>query len=431
MQNIFDVLRKEVQAFSILLVQIVNMRAVYIICLMGTALWSCKNEPSKSLRLGEWHANMEVATGTYLPFNFTMGKGSGEQYIMEIRNAEERIKVDEFLIEGDSIWIKMPVFEGYIAATFTDSTISGSFNKESLKRYVPFTASHGERNRFQVTSTAAEEVSGVWETNFDYDTDDPYPAKGIFTQEGHSVTGTFRTKTGDYRYLEGVVEGDQLKLSTFDGAHVFLFTATVSDSTMRGKFYSGNHLVENFVARRNPDFELPDADTLTFLKEGYEQFSFSFPDEQGKLISLQDEQFQNKVVLVQIMGTWCPNCLDETRYYVEYLKEHPNPELEIIGLAFEYAKTEEKAREGIARLKQRVGVPYPILLAQIGTSSKTKANEKLPMLNHVLSYPTTIYIDKTGEVRKIHTGFNGPATGKKHEEFKAEFEATLQELLDE
>ena len=99
-----------------------------------------------------------------------------------------------------------------------------------------------------------------------------------------------------------------------------------------------------------------------------------------------------------------------------------------MGLAFEYSKTEEKAFEGINRLKEREDVPYPILLAQYGTSNKQKANEKLPMLNHILSYPTTIYIDKFGKVKKIHTGFNGPATGKKFIEFKEEFNKTIQEL---
>jgi hypothetical protein len=103
----------------------------------------------------------------------------------------------------------------------------------------------------------------------------------------------------------------------------------------------------------------------------------------------------------------------------------------MVALAFEYAKTEEKAFASIKRLKDRVGVPYPILLAQTGTSSKTKANEKLPMLNHVLSYPTTIYIDKKGVVRKIHTGFNGPATGLMYENFKKDFEQTINELLAE
>jgi hypothetical protein len=131
------------------------------------------------------------------------------------------------------------------------------------------------------------------------------------------------------------------------------------------------------------------------------------------------------------MGTWCTNCLDETRFYVDFVKNNPDLDLQIVGLAFEYAKTEEKAFEGIQRLKEREGVPYPILLAQYGTSNKQKANEKLPMLNHILSYPTTIYMDKNGQVRKIHTGFNGPATGEKFVEFKDEFNKTIQELTSD
>ena len=374
---------------------------------------------------------MQVSETEHLPFNFTLSVDKNQKYVLELKNADERIQVDETFINNDSIVIQMPVFEGYIAGTFTHNAISGQFIKESLDRYVPFKAAHGDSERFKRVSQAKFDVSGIWETNFDFDTDSPYPAKGIFYQSGNQLQGTFRTKTGDYRYLEGVVDGDSLKLSTFDGAHVFLFTAKVTDSTMEGKFYSGNHSVENFRATRNSAFELPDANSLTFLKEGYDSFAFSFPDVSGKMVSLDDNRFKDKVVLVQIMGTWCPNCLDETKFYVDYIRNNPHPNLEFVALAFEYAKTKEKAIAGIQRLKNRVGVEYPVLLAQIGTSSKSKANEKLPMLNHVLSYPTTIYIDKKGEVRKIHTGFNGPATGDKHEEFKEEFSQTLEGLLGE
>jgi thiol-disulfide isomerase/thioredoxin len=121
------------------------------------------------------------------------------------------------------------------------------------------------------------------------------------------------------------------------------------------------------------------------------------------------------------MGTWCPNCLEETQYYTECLKSNPSPDLEFVALAFEYTGTKEKAIKGIDRLKEVIGVPYPLLLAQYDSSSKQKANEKLPMLNHVLSYPTTIFIDKMGEVRKIHTGYNGKATGEKHLEYTKDF----------
>jgi len=200
---------------------------------------------------------------------------------------------------------------------------------------------------------------------------------------------------------------------------------------MTGVFYSGNHWQEPFFARRNQNYELPEADSLTYLKEGFNGFEFSFPNIEGEIISLHDEYYKNKVVIVQIMGTWCPNCLDETKYYTQFYNQHENEDIEFIALAFEYSKTEKKAWMAIERLKELVGVPYPILLAQYGTSNKKKANEKLPMLNHILSYPTTIFIDKKGKVRKIHTGFNGPATGEKYVEFKQDFEVFVGELIKE
>ena len=339
--------------------------------------------------------------------------------------------IDEFTFNGDSINIRMPVFEGHITGTYTTDRISGEFIEESKERRVPFVATYGKQDRFTVNEDAAVNLSGIWETYFDVNTEDEYAAKGIFMQNGNRLKGTFRTKTGDYRYLDGVVTGDSMKLSAFDGSHVFLFLAEVTDSTLNGKFYSGNHSVEEFMAARNEAFELPDSNELTYLREGYDKFDFTFPNSDGEMVGLDDPMFKDKAVLVQIMGTWCPNCLDETRFYVDFVKNNPDLDLQLVGLAFEYAKTEEKAFEGIQRLQEREDVPYPILLAQYGTSNKQKANEKLPMLNHILSYPTTIYIDKSGEVRKIHTGFNGPATGEKFVEFKEEFNKTIQELTSE
>lgn len=366
-----------------------------------------------------------------LPFNFKLIPLGGEKYTMEIYNAGETIFVDEIQVTRDSIVIKLPVYEGYIAGSHTPEKINGEFIVESLGRRVPFTAVYGERNRFGEGSTPKSNITGDWETEFSPGLEKSYKAKGIFKQIDDKVTGTFRTVTGDYRYLEGVHQGDSLKLSTFDGSHAYLFRAKVSGSTMDGVFYSGNHFKEPFRAIRNENFELPRDDTFTFLKEGYSKLDFSFPDAEGKMVSLQDSDFEDKVVIVQIMGTWCPNCLDESRFLVEYLKENSDKDVRVVALAFEYAKTSEAAFKAINRLKERIGVQYPILLAQYATTNKSLAQDKLPMLNHIFSYPTTIIIDRKGQVRKIHTGFNGPATGENYLSFKKDFNSLIGQLLAE
>lgn len=409
-----------------------NMRLYSAILAILMLLISCNEKKQEhNLAEGIWRVELHVMDNEILPFNLKVNKNKAGIYKMQIINAEEIIDVDEIRIFGDSIVIQTPVFEGYFAGKFSEKEIKGQFIKESLDRIVPFEAVYGVEERFTVKAPSSENVSGIWETYFSPDSDEEYVGKGIFLQEGNLVTGTFRTTTGDYRYLDGVIDGDSLKLSAFDGAHVFLFKAKVTDSSMNGIYYSGNHFKEPFMASRNDGFELPDPDSLTFVKDGDEKLAFTFPDADGNLISLDDKVYENKVVIVQLMGTWCPNCLDETKFLVNYLKENENKNLKVIGLAFESAKTKEKAFKGIERLKERIGVSYPILLAQFGSDDKVEAQQKLPMLNHVLSFPTTIFMGKNGDVRKIHTGFNGPATGNKFVKFKKDFDEFVTELTNE
>ncbi|MBE9489412.1 MAG: TlpA family protein disulfide reductase [Bacteroidetes bacterium] len=402
------------------------MRNFVVLCLV-LFIASCKTKTISKLKNGIYKAELLINDSETLPFLFEVTSETN----LKVFNADEIIEVDEIEYMNDSVYIKMPVFEGFLVAKIENNKLNGSFVKANLNRVVPFIAAQNE-NRFDIGDNVLVNITGSWETVFSPDSEeDRYIAKGVFNQNGHKLIGTFQTTTGDYRYLEGIVNGNEIKLSTFDGAHAFLFTATITDSIMKGVFYSGDHWKEPFFAKRNDNYELPSVNELTFLNEGYDKISFSFPDTQGRLVSLDDDRFNNKVVLVQIMGTWCPNCLDESKYYADYYKANKDKGLEIVALAFEYVKIEKNAFNNIKRLTNRIGIEYPILLAQTGTTSKTKAQEKLPMLNHVLSYPTTIFIDKHGVVRKIHTGFNGPATGEKFIAFKAEFENFVDSLLNE
>lgn len=389
-------------------------------------IFSCQEKEIKTLEIGSYRGALIAQDNQAMPFLFEVTSKN----TLKIYNADEVIEVDEITYRNDSVFIKLPYFETVITAKFDGNDFHGQWIEEDRNRSVAFIAEYDVTDRFEDETARSVDVSGVWEMEFN-DYGNIYPSKAVLKQNGNNVTGTIRTPTGDYRFLEGVVAADTMKISTFDGAHAFLFKAHVTDSSMVGNFYSGNHSLETFVGKLNPNFELPDEYTLTFINEGYDTFNFSFPDLKGNMVSLTDARFKNKVVLVQLMGSYCPNCLDETKFYAQFYEDNKDKGLEIVALAFENAKTKEKAISGITRMKERVGLNYEILLAQIGTNDKGKAQEKMPMLNKVVSYPTTIYLDRTGKVRKIHTGFNGPATGEKYIEFKKEFDAFLTTLLSE
>lgn len=397
-----------------------------LLIMLFLTIFSCQENEVKTLEIGTYRGSLIAQDNQLVPFIFEVTS----ETTLKIFNAEEVIEVDEIEYKNDSIFIKLPYFETVITAKLDGNNFQGQWIEEDRDRSVAIYAEYDIKKRFEDSQSSNIDVSGVWEMEFN-DYGNIYPAKAVLSQNENIITGTIRTPTGDYRYLEGIVSADTLMISTFDGAHAFLFKAHVTDSSMVGNFYSGNHSTETFVGKPNPNFELPDEYTLTFINEGYDTFNFSFPDLKGNLVSLSDDQFKDKVVLVQLMGSYCPNCLDETKFYSKYYEENKDRGLEIVALAFENAKTEDKAIKGITRMKERVGLNYEILLAQIGTNDKGKAQEKMPMLNKVVSYPTTIYLDRTGKVRKIHTGFNGPATGEKYKNFEAEFEAFLNTLLSE
>jgi thiol-disulfide isomerase/thioredoxin len=180
----------------------------------------------------------------------------------------------------------------------------------------------------------------------------------------------------------------------------------------------------------DPTAKLPDAYSLTKLKAGYNKIAFSFRDTKGKKVSLTDARFKNKVVIVQIMGSWCPNCMDETAYLINYYKKYHPKGVEIVGLAYERTTDFAKSQKTLAQLRTRFNVPYPFLITGY-TNAAGEPAKSLPMIDKFLGFPTTIIVDKHGNVAKIHTGFSGPGTGNEYTAFTKEFEGLTDNLLAE
>ena len=408
----------------------------FIFLLMSILSLSCNinnsAEKKDEIPLGKWRGVLEIQNQE-LPFIFEVKKTSG-QYTFEIANGEERIFMDEITFQDDSFTVKFPVFDSELKGKVTDGEIKGFWfnNARKSDNIIPFKAFHAIEQRFITSKKPDHNITGKWEINF-YDPSENNgnftvrKAIGEFTQTNEIVTGTIITPTGDYRYLEGVVDEDVLMLSCFDGAHAYLFKAKIEDSKMEGDFWSGSHYTEKWQAERNDHFSLPDADTLTYLKSGYTEIDFTFPDLSGKEVSFKDEKYKDKVVIVQIMGSWCPNCLDETIFLSELYNQYNPQGLEIIALAYEKSSDYNKAKIKVSRLVKKVDASYDFLIA--GTSDKKAASETLPFLNHVMAFPTTIFVDRKGNVRKIHTGFTGPGTGSHYQKFVEQTTVFLEKLL--
>ncbi len=378
---------------------------------------------------GIWRAEIRLK-GAWLPFNFNLSYSDGSP-LMSIKNGEELIEVQDLVMTSDSLIIRMPVFHSEIHLSVANDTMRGEWWYLSKGRdyRLPFRAVYGADYRFFPEAdlqSPVRDISGKWKTIFNPgDPDREELAMGIFDQEGNKLKGTFDASTGDYRYLEGVVSGDSLYLSEFDGAFAYLFKAKIGD-TIRGILYSGRSGVYPWIAFRDEAFTLPDPESMTRLKPGEERILHTFSDLEGQPVSLSDERFRGKVLVVEVMGTWCSNCKDEAKLLTRLYEKYKDKGLEVVSLAYERSGDLDKERENILRMRDHLGLPYTILFAgKIG-----EAEAQLP-IDRLYSYPTTFFIDRSGRIREIHSGFSGPATGEAYERTMQKFNEIIQNLLEE
>ncbi len=374
-----------------------------------------------------------------VPFLFEVKYIDEEHFYIEIINGSERIRCDSIQYgrdrsqARDTFNIFFPEYATYIHAEVRGGAMQGEWIVTTKENYrIPFYAHAGRGYRFtSLNQKPIADLSGQWAALFGIEEDKPgTKAIGEFRQKGNHLEGTFRTETGDYRFLEGTVQGRKFWLSAFDGAHAFLFSGSIQpDSTLQGEFRSGTHYRTLWKAWRDTSFQLGHPDSLTKLRPGAQRISFDLTTCEGERLVFPGPAFEGKVKIFTIMGTWCPNCSDELRFLVEFLKEHPEwaQQVRIVGFAFERHKP-EVVNTHLQTYKQRLGLPFDLVYA--GKADKKAAEEVFPALSNVMAFPTMIIIDKQNRVRSIHTGFDGPATSQ-YGVFKEKFTRLIQTLVNE
>lgn len=401
--------------------------------LISVSLFSQKNALPK-LKTGSWTGNLQLAENVSLPFKFVISK-KDKGFSYSVFNESEEIILTNPVFKKDTLTIEFPTFNSkLVLKPSKKKQLTGYWQNlnKGVNYKIPCTITEGYNHRFENTKLYVSNTyvpsnfNGKWESTFEPNTADAYKAVGLFTQNSTSISGTFLTETGDYRFLDGTVVEDSLFLSCFDGSHAFLFTGKLSNDKIDGKFYSGKHWQTDWIATRNDLFELTHPDSLTHIVNS-DPFTLTLKDLKGNDFTFPNEQYKGKVTIIQIMGTWCPNCMDETRYFKELYATYHNQGLEIISVGYEVGNSFEEYAAKISTLKTRLNLDYKFLVG--GSANKGLASEQFKMLNQIISFPTAIFIGKDGTVKKVHTGFNGPGTGQYYTDYVKETNAFIQELL--
>jgi peroxiredoxin len=254
---------------------------------------------------------------------------------------------------------------------------------------------------------------------------------GLFRQKGTTVTGTVTTASGDYGPLHGTFDGEDLVLTVFNGFFIYRFDAELlPDGTLAGEFRQRISPPADWKAKRLSEKTSADAASgfgTVKPKNPDAPFVFSFPDAEGRTVSSEDPRFKGKPLVLTYMGTWCPNCHDEAPVLRDLYARYRAQGLEVVALTWEYTDEPERSRRLVAQFVARHGVNYPILFA--GTTKTAATSGPRTQLDGFAGYPTTLYLDRSHRIVRVHSGFDGPATGERFAQLKKEIDETATKLV--
>ncbi len=415
-----------------------SLVAASSVLLLAILLSGCQQRPLNPI--GSWRGLIKNNSGEQVAFTLEV-KRDGDKVVGSLVNGDDRTVSTTGSFEGNRLKLRYDFYDAALEATIDGDKLDGTFTrqwqKQSLKRELH--ATRGEITK-PASAQPAANLTGEWVIKAGEAPKQTFWRAAFHqqaSQPGSQVTGTIIPVSGDWGELAGAFENGELKLNRFDGINCRIFRATLTpQGTLEGiadfgLFDPVRKVVAERITESNKEVvaNLPDPSNYTRMSNPGEPLRFSFPDLDGKAVASTDDRFKNKVVVVSITGSWCPNCHEEAPFLQQMYERYKAQGLEPVALAFEY--TGETARD-MALLKvfaKRYGLTYPVLLA--GSTEEGEIQKKLPQLTNFGAYPTTIFIGRDGLVKRIHAGFEGKATGERFVKLKVEMEKLITQLLAE
>lgn len=404
-----------------------------LICLIGASFSACQRQALDPT--GIWRGFIKNPSGEEVAFAVEI-KREGNRISGALLNGDERTPSSSGSIEGNTLRLRYDYYDGELTAVIDGGELRGDFSrqwqKRTLKRELRATRSEAKA----APARAGADLSGEWVLRVGEAPKISY-WRAAFKQAGGEVRGTIIPMSGDWGEIAGSLADDQLSLNRFDGINSRVLKARLTPQGKLegyvdlGLFDPKRAVLAERIEAVSPELiaGLPDPNQYTRLANPAEPLRFSFPDLEGKIVSAADQRFKNKVVVVTITGSWCPNCHEEAPLLQEFYERYRAEGFEVVALAFEYTGERSRDLEQVKIFGQRHRLTYPLLLA--GSTEEGEVGRKLPQLVNFGAYPTAIFIGRDGLVRRIHSGFEGKATGDRYTRLKAEYEAQIKELLAE
>lgn len=376
---------------------------------------------------GRWDATIQI-NGVETPFPLEIS-GSGANVTASFFNGDDRYASTQGRFENGKLVVIWDYYAATLDATLKDGVLEGKYaGTRRMKGPFAIRATRAAAAKPTAASAMVPTIDGLWEIP-------NKSGKGelawrfVVQQAGPKADATILRVDGDTGTISGTFQNGRFVLSHFDGARAHLLEITPASDGTLDILQDGKTKLTAYrpaAARAKGLPEPTDPDLHTTMKDPTDPFRFSFPDLNGRMVSNADARFRGKVLVVEITGSWCPNCHDEAPFLAEMYRKFGGQGVEIVSLSFEEAdQLKDPAR--LRAFVKKYGLEFPVLLG----GDPDEANTKLTQLVNWNTWPATLFIDRRGLVRGIHSGFPSSGSGDLFRQAKDEFNVEVGRLLAE
>jgi len=385
--------------------------ALLVLCVV-MILAGCQQAPPPQQTL--WKGNLELPGQKQLPFIMFLDlkQPAPSGYFL---NGSEQTPIPEVYSHGDSLTFVFSEYGAAMRGIWKSGKLAGEFlrfRKDTVvNKFEAVPVTSADQPSHPKVSTEVPLV-GKFQAYFLQKEGIDSSSQATFWAHGDSVYGTIVESSGDLGLMAGKQVGDSVVLTRFTGWQGQMIELKRMQNSWSGKLYYRIPPPVSFTLEPRAALleELP-GDKKPSLKDSRKPFVFLGTTVMGDTLTNLSPQFKGKVLILDIMGTWCHNCMDEAPLLQKLYSEFGNQGLEIVGLSFELSDDPATARRNLLLFEERYGITFPVLFC--GSTAPVNIDGKVKsQLNNFPGYPTTIFVDRNGVVKVIHGGFNGPGTGE-------------------
>lgn len=392
-------------------------------------LSGCQQQPPLKTA---WKGTVTLAENKQLPIRMVLDltPPAPSGYFL---NGSEQTPIPEIHRDGDSVSFVFSEYGAAMRSVWKSGKLVGNFyrfRKDTVVNTFEASPENGQENSPEAKSTPDVPLVGKFQVYMKNRDGIDSGSVASFWARGDSVFGTFIAADGDLGLMAGKQKGNSVQLGRFTGWQGQMIEMTRTHNEWSGTLiYRMPPAVPFTLSARPAQTTVVPSGKKTTMKDTRKPFAFSGLTVMGDTITNLDKRYKGKVVLIDIMGTWCHNCMDASPLLQRLFSEFGGQGLEVVGLSFELTGDMNAARKNLLMYEERYGITYPVLFC--GSLDNTNVEARLhAQLKDFFAYPTTLFVDRNGLVKLIHEGFKGPGTGDEYQTEVNLYYETVQRLLN-